>query len=171
MALDNLVQSLRHVALFAGLRPLQITELARRSDRIVYRPGDVIISEGDDADAAVLIVKGDVARIAGPGLSDAAEPVAVGSLLAEMAMLIPTQHTSTVIARSPVRAIRLTRTAVLAQIEADKALAEQLVKTLAGRLRDVSQQLHDIDDRLALLDGPYMAAPSAFSQPTPNHLH
>jgi CRP-like cAMP-binding protein len=155
MALDNLVQSLRHVALFAGLRPLQITELARRSDRIVYKPGDLIITEGEDADAAILIVKGDVARVAGPGLSTAAEPVPVGSLLAEMAMLVPTQHTSTVVACSPVRAIRLTRSAVIAQIELDQALAEQLVKTLAGRLNAVAQQLHDIDDSLAQLDLPY----------------
>ena len=43
MAIDTLVKPLLRVALFQGLKPLQITEIARLADRIVYRPGEVII--------------------------------------------------------------------------------------------------------------------------------
>lgn len=145
MALDIVVQTMRKVELFGRLSPLQLTELIRRSDRIVYQPGDIIMREGDEADAAVLIIKGDVVRTAGPWLSTPAEPVPVGSLLAEMAMLVPTQHSSTVVAQSSVRAIRLTRVGVLEQVKADPKLADQLSVTLSARLKAVAAQLREID--------------------------
>jgi hypothetical protein len=66
MAIHALVQPLLGVELFNGLKPLQITEILRRADRIVYKPGDVIIKTDDAGDAAVLIIAGDAVRIAGP---------------------------------------------------------------------------------------------------------
>ena len=158
MALDIVVQSLLRVELFAGLKPLQVAELARRSDRIVYKPGDFIITEGAIGDAAVLIVKGDAIRISGPALSQPAEIVTDGSLLGEMAMLIETAHTSTVVARSMTRAIRITRAAVLEQIAADPSIADHLSAKLARRLDVVSQLLRDIDGTFARLDEPFAPA-------------
>jgi len=158
LALDIVVQSLLRVELFAGLKPLQVAELARRSDRIVYKPGDTIITEGTVGDAAVLIVKGDAIRIAGPSLLDEVEAVADGSLVGEMAMLIETTHTSTIVARGMTRAIRLTRDGVLAQIESDRSLADHLSHKLAMRLDAMSRQLREIDETFALMDAPFMPA-------------
>lgn len=158
MALDIVVQSLLRVELFAGLKPLQVAELARRSDRIVYKPGDAIITEGAVGDAAVLIIKGDAIRISGPSLTERLEPIADGSLLGEMAMLIETPHTSTVVARSMTRAIRITRDAVCDQIAADNTLADHLSHKLAVRLDDMSRQLREIDETFALLDEPFFPA-------------
>lgn len=173
MALDILVQTMRKVELFGRLSPLQLTELIRRSDRIVYQPGDIIMREGDDADAAVLIVKGDVVRTAGPWLSTPAEPVPVGSLLAEMAMLVPIQHMSTVVAQSPVRAIRLTRVEVLEQVKLDPKLADQLSVTLSARLKAVAQQLREIDVALEAGSAGYqgLAHVPAVAEPAVLHLH
>ena len=42
MAIDRLVAPLLRVPLFAGLRPLQITEIARHAERMKFRRGDVI---------------------------------------------------------------------------------------------------------------------------------
>lgn len=156
MALDIVVQSLLRVELFAGLKPLQVAELARRADRIVYKPGDVLICEGAVGDAAVLLVKGDAIRIAGPALLEQAEPVAEGSLLGEMAMIIETEHTSTVVARSVSRALRITREAVLDQIASDPGLADHLSQKLARRLNDMSRQLREIDRSFAWIDEPFM---------------
>lgn len=152
MAIDIVVQSLLRVELFAGMKPLQLAELARRSDRIVYKAGDAIITEGEIGDAAILVVKGKALRVAGPGPSAAGEPVAEGSLLGEMAMLIETPHTSTVIARDVTRAIRLTRTSVLEQIAADPSLADHLSHKLARRLSAIAEQLRALDRQLSLHD-------------------
>lgn len=155
MALDIVVQCLRRVELFAGLRPLQLAELARRSDRIVYQAGQSIITEGAPADAAVLIVKGECVRTAGPTLSSPADVLPEGVLLAEMGMLIETSHTSTVVAKSVVRAIRLTRAAVLDQIKADPAIASHLSANLARRLSAMAATMETIDRTLADFEKPF----------------
>ena len=69
MAIDALVKPLLQLPLFRGLKPMQITEIVRRADRIVYRPGDVIIEEHAEADAAIVLVEGEAVRVSGPDLS------------------------------------------------------------------------------------------------------
>ena len=45
MAIDALVKPFLLLPLFQGLKPLQLTEIVRRADRIIYRPGDILIEE------------------------------------------------------------------------------------------------------------------------------
>jgi len=155
MAFDALLGSLVQVPLFRGLKPLQITEIARRAERMQYRPGDVLIEENSEADAAILIVSGDAVRVSGPTSIGRSEPVVAGSLLAEMGMLIETQHSSTVVARSPIRALRLTRSEMLAQMAEDPDLADHFVQKIAGRLTAMAEELRGIDRSLGSdLDDP-----------------
>ncbi|MDX2290388.1 MAG: cyclic nucleotide-binding domain-containing protein [Hyphomicrobiaceae bacterium] len=153
MAIDALVKPLLSVAIFQGLKPLQITEIARRAERVVYKPGDVIISEDGDGDAAILIVAGDAVRVSGPDSDGTPEPVQPGSLVGEMAMLVETQHSSTIVARGSVRALRITRTDLHAQMEDDPALADHFVQKIAGRLNRLAKELRTIDAALGGLGG------------------
>ncbi len=150
MAIDALVRPLLGVELFQGLRPLQITEIARRADRIVYKPGDVILKQDAQGDAAVLLVSGEAIRLAGPfDIDPNDEALPVGSLLGEMAMLIETEHSSTIIARTAVRALRITRIALLEQMSDDQSLADHLVQRIASRLTAIAVTLRNIDQRLS----------------------
>lgn len=164
MAIDALTQCLRAVDLFQGLKPLQVTEIARRSDRIVYKPGQIIVRRDTQGDAAVMIVAGDAVRVAGPMLSGPAEPVPPGSLIGEMAMLIEFEHTSTIVARSQVRALRISREALLGLLSEDPAMADHFVRRIAGRLDTVAGELRRIDRRLA------PAADQITGSPTERHL-
>lgn len=152
MAIDAIVKPLLGVELFRGLKPLQITEIARRADRIVYRPGDVIVSEDACGDAAILIIAGDARRVSGPGVEDdggEAEPVAPGSLVAEMAMLVDTIHSSTVVAKSTVRALKISRLEMQQQMLEDPGLAEHFMERITGRLSQLADNLRAIDQVLA----------------------
>ncbi len=135
--------------IFQGLRPLQITEIARRAYRVVYKPGDAIIREDEEGDAAVIIVSGEAVRIAGPALAEPAEAVPEGSLLGEMAMLIETRHSSTVVARTTVRALRIAREDLQAQMTEDAALADHFVQRITARLSSVLDSLRAIDSMVA----------------------
>jgi CRP-like cAMP-binding protein len=152
MSTALLVAPLRRVALFQGLRPLQISEIARRAERIVYRDGDVIAESGKEADAAILIVDGHAIRTAGPELGSPMEPVSAGALIAEMAMMVETEHTSTIVARTSVKALRLTRVALLGQLADDPDLGEHLVAVISGRLRALADELRRIDQTLGVAD-------------------
>jgi len=160
MAIDALVKPLMNVAIFQGLKPLQITEIARRAERVIYKPGETIIEVDEEGDAAVLIVSGDAVRVAGPECDGTPETIPQGSLLGEMAMLIETQHSSTEIARGSVRALRITRADLHAQMEEDPAVAEHFVGKITGRLSRLAHELSAIDAMLGSTSGALEAASS-----------
>jgi len=149
MAIDALVAPLLRIALFQGLRPLQITEIARRAERIVFRPGQTIVEADAEANAAFVIVNGEAVRTKGPDLGAEPEPIAVGSLIGEMAMLVDTEYTSTVVAKSPVRALKITRASMYEQMADDARLADHLVTKIAARLKNLAGELRAIDQSLA----------------------
>ena len=155
MAIDALVLPLLNVPLFQGLKPLQLTEIARRADRIVYKPGDVIVSAHGEPDAAVLVVSGEAVRTEGPGLETGAnEAIPAGALISEMTMLIETECTSTVVARTPVRALRITRAEMIAHMTADPSLADHFVAKISGRLSSFVDGLKAIDGSLERVGEP-----------------
>jgi CRP-like cAMP-binding protein len=149
MAIDALVAPLLKIALFQGLRPLQITEIARRAERIVFRPGQTIVEADAEADAAFVIVSGEALRTKGPDLGIEPESIVVGSLVGEMAMLVDTEHSSTIVAKTPVRALKITRAAMYEQMADDPALADHLVAKIANRLKILAVELRAIDRSLA----------------------
>ncbi len=152
MAIDALVKPLLGVELFRGLRPLQVTEIARRAFRTVYKPGEVIIAAGSEGDAAVLIVSGEAERVEGPE-GPMSQTLPLGTLLGEMAMLIETEHTSTVVARSTVRALRIARSEMQEQMADDSQLADHFVTRIAERLSRIAGELRQIDGALGESDG------------------
>ncbi len=167
MAIDALVAPLLRVPLFQGLKPLQLTEIARRADRVVFKPGEVIVG-GDRNDAAVLIVSGEAvrqgAKSEGPeGPEDEAageEAVPSGALLAEMAMLIePEEPTSTFVARTTVRALNIRRAEMLEQMTEDPGLARHLADKIADRLQGFVSELREIEGILTASHGEAHAAP------------
>jgi CRP-like cAMP-binding protein len=164
MANETLVAPLMRVRLFQGLSTAQLTQIARRAERIIYRDGAVITEEGDTADAAILIVAGETERV-NAGIREAIEP---GSLVGEMAMLIDHIYGSTVVARGPVRALRLTRSAMHELMTEDRALSEHMVARISSRLsamledlRAVDGTLADVQTRLNPAPLPAVAAPDA----------
>lgn len=147
MAVSTLAAPLLTQDIFQGLTPLQITEIARRAERVIYRPGQTLIEEGEIGDAAILIVTGEAVRTAGPYL-ESHESIEPGSLIGEMSMLIDREHTSTIVARSDVKALRITRQVLLDQMYEDPALAEHMAGKISRRLDGLIQQLKSIEDIL-----------------------
>lgn len=155
MAIDPLVRPLLNVPLFQGLKPLQLTEIARRADRIVYKPGDVIVTAHGEPDAAVLVVSGEAVRTEGPGLdAGRREAIPTGALISEMTMLIETECTSTVVAQTPVRALRITRSEMLSHMADDPSLAEHFIAKISGRLSSFVEGMKEIDKSLAAINAP-----------------
>ena len=171
MPLASLIEPLRRVALFQGLRPLQISEIARRAERVIFKPGDTIISEGCAGDAAYLIVSGKAVRTTGPGADEAAEALGTGTVVGEMAMLVETTYSSTVICQEPTKTLKITRDGLLAQMGCDLALADHIVDKLSTRLKLLADDLRKIDQALGASDTPPMllagAAAAAFQPAVP----
>jgi CRP-like cAMP-binding protein len=162
MAIDALVKPFLRLPLFQGLKPLQLTEIVRRAERIVYKPGDVIIQEDKLGDAAIVIVAGEAVIVRGSDEQAAAEPILEGSMVGELAMLVETVHTATVIAKTPLRALRLTREEMHALMSEDAGIAEHLTQKITQRLHVLATELRAIDKALAEIASfdPFATKPS-----------
>jgi len=169
MAADNLVSALARLPLFQGLSTHQLAEIVRHAEHVVFNPGAVIIEENAEGDAAYLIVSSGAVRVSGPELKERMEPIPPGSLLGESAMLIDaTAHGSTIVARTHVRGLRISRDALHAQMATDPTLADHLVQNIARRLARMAEELREIDSLLGGEAGDTLAPtlPPASKSPT-----
>lgn len=151
MATDTLIQALRQIALFDGLSPLQVTEIARRADRVVYKPRQVITIANQPIDAAIVIFSGTAERISGPGLKQSPQQLPAGTIIAELAMLIEMVPNSSVVALTQVRALRLARTEMHRLIAEDPTLGEHFVAKAVARLKDIEANMRHIEADLAVV--------------------
>lgn len=152
MTLNSLVQPLRFVELFQGLSAAQLHAIAARAERIVFKPGDAIIKTDDPASAAILIVAGEARRVDGPDVMEV-EVLPQGTLVGEMGMLVETSYSSTVVAATTVRALRFVREEMLELMTADASLAEHFVERITNRLRDVADEMREIESGLEIVAG------------------
>jgi len=155
MSISVLARQLISQEIFRGLSPLQLTEIVRQAERIVYRPGETIVEAGTTGDAAVLIIAGDAVRFedAEPATGLGAQGIGAGSLLSELAMLIEHEHGVTVVAHTTVRALRITRSGLQAQMLDDPDLAGHFVDRITERLNRVADELRHIDYALTGAEG------------------
>lgn len=145
MRLDQLAMPLLRHDIFHGLKPLQITEIARRAERVVYQPGEVMMRAGDAGDGALVVIGGEASRAADRDLDIEEQPVPTGALLAEMCMLIEQEHGVTVVARSPVLAIKILRATMHELMLDDPALASHFTHRISRRLARVADELRRIE--------------------------
>ena len=158
MVNDGFAALLRNLEIFRGLKPLQITEIVRRAERIGFRAGQNIVATGEHGDGAFVIVSG-AAEVVGETPATAARPVEPGSLIGEMAMLIEHDFRISVVARGPVRALKIPRMALHAQMREDPALSEHFVARISSRLTKVAVELRRIDQMMALAAEPAQGLP------------
>jgi CRP-like cAMP-binding protein len=144
MHLELFFAPLLQAPLFAGLGPQQLKTLALGCERCTFDPGDVVIMQDRPGDAAYLIVEGAVARIDHPLGAVGREEFGPGTLVGEMAMLIETEHTSTMVAQGPVTALRLSRAVIGQMCETDAELANYFAGRMQERVDDMITGLNQI---------------------------
>jgi CRP-like cAMP-binding protein len=149
MAIDALVKPLLSLPLFRDLKPLQLTEIVRRAERIIYRPGDAIATEDQPSDAAILIVSGNCVRLAGGGNHIREDAVPEGSLISELAMLVELAHPATIIAQSQVKALRISRDKMRDLMTEDLSLARHFSSLILKRLQLMAEELRAVDGFIA----------------------
>jgi CRP-like cAMP-binding protein len=161
--MDNLVAPLLRLPLFAGMKPLHLTKIVQRAERLRYWPGDLLTKAGQPGDGAYLIVSGPAHRVAGPGLATTPELVAPGSLIGEMAMLVEHDYGSTIIARDRVFCLKFLRSEMHAQMRVDASLAEHFHSRVTEQLLRTADELRRIDkDFAARGTAPLQPGPERF---------
>ncbi|WP_460448517.1 cyclic nucleotide-binding domain-containing protein [Alsobacter sp. SYSU BS001988] len=113
-ALSEEVRALRAVPLLASLETARLKLLAFTGQRVAFAPRDVLMRQGDEAHDALVILSGQaevtIAGEGGPMSLGLTEPNAI---VGEMGSLTRSRRLATVVAVSPIRALKIRRDVLL----------------------------------------------------------
>ncbi|SHF09073.1 Cyclic nucleotide-binding domain-containing protein [Loktanella atrilutea] len=142
MLLNDEVKMLRQVPIFAGMAAAKLRLLAYTSDRVAYRSGEVLFHQGDDGDAAYVILQGqaDVMVTTPQGELRVAQ-VAENAMVGEIAILCDVARTATVRAVTPVEALRISKENFVKLLMDFPEMTLEIVRVLAARLSDTTATL------------------------------
>jgi CRP-like cAMP-binding protein len=149
--LNEEVRVLRQVPLFAGVSPTRLKLLAFSSERVSYRPGDLLCLQGDAGDAAFVILSGraDVLVDSPKGQSRVAE-LAENAVVGEIAILCDTPRTATVKAATQVEALRIGKENFVKLMMDFPEMTIEVLRVLAERLTRTTAELAAARARLDL---------------------
>jgi CRP-like cAMP-binding protein len=142
MLLNDEVTMLKKVPLFSGVAPSKLKLLAFTSDRVNYGAGQTLFRQGDEGDAAYVILSGtaDVLVDAPTGQIKVAE-LAPNSIVGEIAILCDVSRTATVTASSPIEALRIRKDHFLRLLHEFPEMTIEIIRVLANRVSSTTAEL------------------------------
>lgn len=148
--LNEEVRTLRQIPLFAGVSVPRLKLLAFTSERVSYRPGEVLFLQGDAGDAAYVILSGkaDIVVDGAKGPAKVAE-VSENAIVGEIAILCDVARTATVKAATEVEALRIGKDNFLKMLMEFPEMTIQVLRVLGLRLGQTTQELAQARARLA----------------------
>lgn len=134
---DRKVQLLGTVGLFDGIGPDDLEMVAGRTVEVDFPAGRVIVRQGEVGTGFFLIATGS-ARVIRDG--DVVAELGPGDFFGELSLLDGGPRIATVTAESATTCLALTSWEFEAVLMAQPRLAVAILKGVAGRLRNVSQE-------------------------------
>ena len=143
--LDDVVVPLLGARIFSGLAPAQLKALALEAEAVSFKRGEVLIKAYQEGDGAFLIGSGSVIEQPEAGDSEPAQEFGSGTMIGEMAMLVETLHSATIVARTHVRALKFRRGSMHAMMLSDPTLSEHFIGKMQQRLAETANRLREVD--------------------------
>lgn len=149
MSLNEEVELLRRIPLFAKIEPSKLKLLAFTSQRLTYKPGDVLFRQGDPGDAAFVIIGGEADVV----VDTPTGPLTVAHLkqndfVGEIAILCDVPRTATVSAVSEVTTLRIEKDLFFRLINDFPQIAVEIMRVLAQRLERTTADLRALSARV-----------------------
>lgn len=152
MELETNAELLGRVPIFAGLSREQLIAIAGLGREVHFEQGKMVLGAGQTGHAAYLVLNGSVALKYEDDSTFAPEVLGFGTFLGELAMLVETTFTVSVITRWPVRALAIERKAMLAVMDEDPTIAWHFSGKLLERLQQLALDLKRVDGRFAMIE-------------------
>jgi CRP-like cAMP-binding protein len=144
MTIDEEVELLRNIPLFAKVDPAKLKLLAFASERAVFAPGETLFHQGDPGDAAYIIIGGEAdVLINGSGGPIAVATVRKNDFVGEIAILCDVPRTASVRAISALTTLRITKDLFLRMLMDFPAIGIEVMRVLAQRLEHTTERLRD----------------------------
>ena len=150
MSLNEEVELLRAIPLFAGIEPSKLKLLAFASERLTYAANDELFHQRDPGDAAFVLIDGEVDILIDTAYG--MKPVVRlgrNSLIGEIAILCDLPRTATVRAVTAVTTLRISKDLFFRLITEFPNMAVSVMRDLAHRVEAMNQKLREANEKLA----------------------
>ncbi len=143
---------LGRVPIFQGLTTSQLTAIVNCGREFSFEQGSMVLTRGQRGDAAYLILSGSVALQDADQSPHSPELLGCGTFLGELAMLVETTFTLSVITRWPARVLALQRRVMFELMEEDPSIAHHFSLKLLERLLTLAIDLRRLDGKFAMIE-------------------
>ena len=130
---------LAQVPLFAGLSRRHLKQIAEHADEIGFRKGEAIVEQDQPGGTFYVILEGEIKVVRGTRTIARMGP---GEFFGEISLLDGGPRTATVIAETPVSAVRVFKRSFDKVVTQEPGVASQILAVVARRLRDAERTLN-----------------------------
>lgn len=149
MGIQQEIEVLRRIPLFANIEPRRLKLLAFTSERLTFAPEQVLFRQGAEADAAYVIIDGQAEVLVdaphGPVLLAVVER---NSIVGETGILCDVPRTATVKAVTALETLRIRKDQFLQLLAEFPQLSIEIMRLLALRLSHTTGELTEARNRL-----------------------
>ncbi len=150
MSLSVQITLLRRVPLFANARDEELAALLVAGEVVSFAPEHIICQADAPAGGAFLILSGMAEQIEGHnGAAKVLRELGPATLIGEMALFIDAKFNVTVRARTDVETLFLTRERFARALTGFPDVARACVEHIGGRLQAMTNELQQVQQRLA----------------------
>ena len=144
MSINDDVELLRRIPMFAKVEAAKLKLLAFTSERVTYDAGQELFHQGDMADAAYIIVDGDVEVL----VDTPRGPLVVATLgrnefVGDIGVLCDIPRTATVKAATRVTTLKISKDLFFRMVTDFPAMGVEVMRVLAHRLEQTTAQLRE----------------------------
>ena len=133
--LSNEVTSLQRIPMFRDVDTAKLKLIALASQRTNYRAGDRLLKEGDRAETVFIILEGKARVLRGEGDGEIQiATVESGAVVGEMGVVLDRPYSGTIIAETPLTALRIDKRTFLDLLTKVPQLSLALIRELASRV-------------------------------------
>ena len=144
MSLNEEVELLRNIPLFAKLEPSKLKLLAFTAERITYEADQVLFRQGDVGDAAYIIVDGSAKVLVDTDQGEIeVATLTRNDFVGEIAILCDVPRTATVQATAQTVTLRINKDLFFRLVAEFPEMSVEIMRELASRLERTTQQLRE----------------------------
>ena len=149
MSLNEEVELLRSVPLFAKIEPSKLKLLAFTSERLTFAANQVLFQQGDIGDAAYVIIDGQAEVI----VETPNGPLTVAKLgknafVGEIAILIDVPRTASIKASTKLETLKISKDLFFRLVKEFPEMAVEIMRELARRVEAMNVRLADANRKL-----------------------
>ncbi|HET7236904.1 MAG TPA: cyclic nucleotide-binding domain-containing protein [Actinomycetota bacterium] len=129
---------LAQVPLFAGLSRRHLKQIAEHADEVAFRKGEAIVEEDQPGGSFFVLLEGEVKVVRGQRTITRMGP---GEFFGEISLLDGGPRTASVIAETPVLAVRVFKRSFDRVVTQEPVVASKILAVVARRLREAERTI------------------------------